>query len=108
MHKYTEQTMRLSDIFYILIADFPSLFSPISPKPLSFAIKGQLEQYYQGDLSSKHIHYFLGKWTHRTEYYRSVLVYDYRFDLNGQASEIEDKHKIGALKAIQQMSAPPK
>lgn len=108
MPRHIKQTVCLRDIFFILVTDFPSLFNPISPKPLSFTIRTQLEQHYEGDLDAKHIHYFLREWTHRISYYRSVLEYDYRFDLNEQTSRIEDKHKIDALKTIQQMTVPPK
>lgn len=108
MHQHIKQTVQLRDIFYILVSDFPSLFNPISPKPLSFTIKEQLEQHYEGELDSRHIHYFLGKWTHRIVYYRALLEWDCRFDLNEQTSKITDKHKIDALKTIQRMSAPPR
>ncbi len=108
MHKHIKNTIRRDDIFPLLVTDFPKLFNPISPKPLSFSIKEQLDKYYEGELKPEHIHYFLGQWTHKIRYYKAVLAWDYRFDLDGQMFKIEDRHKVDALKHIQQLLAPPK
>jgi len=94
-------------VYYTLLMDFPALFNPELPRPLSFAIHKQLTEYYEGELKSDQINIFLGLWTNRTNYYRAILKYGYRFDLLGSKIAITDRHKTYALNTLQRQSAPP-
>lgn len=94
-------------VFCILAVDFPKLFNPIKPLPLSFTINSQLYTYYDKKLSSACIHHFLGKWTNRIEYHKAILRELYRFDIIHSKTDIEHKHKRHSLNSIQQMLKPP-
>lgn len=106
MQEKTKRTIYLN-IFQIVAVDFPKLFNPITPIPLSFIIKAQLHHHYDKKLSPECIHTFLGVWTNRIAYHHAVLQHDYRFDLVDAKTKIEDKHKKHALNIIQQMLGPP-
>lgn len=95
-----------TNMFCIFTTDFPHLFNPLTPKPLAYSIKAQLYDYYDKELSLDSIHLFLGVWTNRIEYHRSVLREDYRTDLIDKQFKIFDTHKKHAFKSTQRMLKP--
>ncbi len=106
MKRKVKQSIYLN-IFKIVAVDFPKLFNPISPIPLSFNIRSQLHYHYAKRVSPECIHTFLSVWTNRIEYHKAILQHNYRFDLADTETKIEDVHKKHALNSVQYMLGPP-
>lgn len=102
MQKTTKQSI-YRNIFCTLVVDYPQLFNPFTPKPLSFNIASQLYYHYDKKLSPECIQLFLGRWTNRFVYHKSILREDYRVDLFDQEFKISDSHKKHAFHSVQQM-----
>ena len=90
-----------------LFIDFPYLFDRDAPKPLAFNIASQLVEQYKKELDYRNIGFFLSHWVQGIKYQKAILKHEYRYDLYGEKTKIEEQHKKSALKHIQDMLKPP-
>ncbi len=107
MYKPIESNNTYQIIWAKLCKDFPQLFDFKDPKPLSFSISVQLVEKYKEELDYTAISFFLGNWVQEMKYQKAMLKHEYRYDLFGEKTKIEEQHKKNALKYVQNMLKPP-